>query len=101
MKKTHGLALAIIVASLVPPATELQAQIGRGRDERVQDRVERRTERQMNRNQRGFYFNDASWTQLEPWFQQYQIGPVRVTGQTAVDTRFGFADQTPESQSSR
>jgi hypothetical protein len=95
MKRTH-LVLAIMVASLVPPATDLQAQIGRGRQERVEDRAERRTERQINRNERGYYFNDASWTQLEPWFQQYQIGPVTVTGRAGVDTRWGYADQTPD-----
>lgn len=77
--------------------TSAQAQVTRGARERVQDRIERRTERQLNRIDRGFYFNDAAWSEVQPWINKYEITgfvdartgtPVRAQTQT----RFGFTD---------
>jgi hypothetical protein len=88
--------IAVVGIWFVPIRSEVAAQIGRGRGERVEDRIERRVERQMNRNQRGFYFNDAVWAEAQPWFEQYQIGPVNVRIGAPARTQYGFVDATPD-----
>jgi hypothetical protein len=90
-------AFAIALTWIVPSAA-VEAQVGRGRQERQEDRIERRTERQLNRSQQGFYFNDITWTQVEPWLQQYGINPltVRTRPDAAVTAAYGFVDQTPD-----
>lgn len=70
-------------------------QVTRGARERQQDRVERRAERQLNRIDRGFYFNDATWAEIQPWFNTYRFGPLvelPADRRGQVQTRFGFTD---------
>jgi hypothetical protein len=71
-------------------AGSLSAQITRGARERQEDRIERRTERRLNRTDGGFYFNDANWAELSPWVQQYQFAPIVTSRPIETKTYFGF-----------
>jgi hypothetical protein len=82
-----ALGTLIVVATF---GQSLSAQVTRGARERQEDRIERRTERRLNRIDRGFYFNDATWAEVNPWVTQYQFAPFVTTRPIETRTYFGF-----------
>jgi len=82
MQKSLLLNFALVTTSLL--ASQVAVAQAPGRAARIEARQERQEQRQLQRlDNRAQYYNQQTWTQLDPWITRNQVAPVQRAARAA------------------